>query len=101
MGGSAQDTSAFRAFSMVCLHLWCLWKYSPEDDKKWGACPCHASTYDPRTGVAFSGPASVQAPPSNVLPKLDLEMDADGYLYIQPAIMDVRNNGVIGYGRLV
>ena len=27
LGGDKNDASAFRAFSMVCLHLWCLWKY--------------------------------------------------------------------------
>ena len=30
MGGSKNDISAFRGFSMICLHLWCLWKYWPE-----------------------------------------------------------------------
>jgi rieske iron-sulfur protein len=30
LGGSKEDVSAFRMYSMVCLHLWCLWKYFPD-----------------------------------------------------------------------
>ena len=99
LGGGAKDISAFRAFSMVCLHLWCLWKYWPEDGRKRGECPCHGTMYDARTGKAYVGPASLQAAPSNVLPKLDFEADADGFLWILPPTWGVNGNGVIGYGR--
>ena len=100
MGGNANDVSAFRAYSMVCLHLWCLWKYYPSDDKKRGECPCHGSIYEIDTGRSISGPASLQAPPSNVLPKLDFEVDSDGFLWILPPVWGVNENGVVGYGRL-
>jgi len=99
LGGKSDNVSAFRVFSMVCLHLWCLWKYYPEEGRKTGECPCHASTYDPVTGRATGGPASSQAPPSNILPKLDLESDADGFLWIKKPSMNVNENGVVGYGR--
>jgi Rieske Fe-S protein len=101
MGGAKTETTSFRAYSMVCLHLWCLWKYFPEDSKKRGECPCHGSTYDVKTGTAFQGPASLQAPPSNTLPKLDFEADTDGFLWIVPPTWGVNQNGVIGYGRFV
>lgn len=100
MGGSANDVSAFRAFSMVCLHLWCLWKYYPSEDKKRGECPCHGSIYDPITGTAVAGPASLQAAPSDTLPKLDFEVDTDGFLWILPPVWGINENGVVGYGRL-
>lgn len=100
MGGSVNDVSAFRAFSMVCLHLWCLWKYYPSEDKKRGECPCHGSIYDPITGTAVAGPASLQAAPSDTLPKLDFEADADGFLWILPPVWGINENGVVGYGRL-
>ena len=100
MGGSVNDVSAFRAFSMVCLHLWCLWKYYPSEDKKRGECPCHGSIYDPVTGTATAGPASLQAAPSDTLPKLDFEADADGFLWILPPVWGINENGVVGYGRL-
>lgn len=99
MGGNSNDVSAFRVYSMVCLHLWCLWKYYPADDKKRGECPCHGSIYEVDTGRSTEGPASLQAPPSNVLPKLDLEVDSDGFLWILPPVRDVTENGVVGYGR--
>ena len=57
--------------------------------------------YNPSTGTAFLGPASVQAPPSNTLPKLDFEFDSDGFVYILPPKFGVNDNGVIGYGRFV
>jgi ubiquinol-cytochrome c reductase iron-sulfur subunit len=99
LGGDKNDASAFRAFSMVCLHLWCLWKYWPGEGRKRGECPCHGSMYDPVTGKAFAGPAALQSPPSNVLPNLDLEVDKDGYLWILPPNWNVNGNGIVGYGR--
>ena len=100
MGGSLPDVSAFRAYSMVCLHLWCLWRYDPRDGKKIGDCPCHGSTYEMATGRAVMGPAAAQAAPSNVLPMLDFEADAEGFLWILPPVWGIYGNGVIGYGRL-
>ena len=99
LGGGKNDITAVRAYSMVCLHLWCLWKYYPEDNKKRGECPCHGSVYDPTTGTAVAGPASVQAAPSNTLAQLTLEADADGSLFIMPPKFNANDNGVIGYGR--
>jgi len=101
LGGAKKDTSAFRVYSMICLHLWCLWKYWPQEGRKRGECPCHGTMYDPTTGTAFLGPASLQAPPSNVLPNLDLEADLDGFLWIKPPNFNVNANGVVGYGRFI
>jgi Rieske Fe-S protein len=101
LGGAKNDIGAFRAYSMVCLHLWCLWKYWPGENRKRGECPCHGSMYDPLTGTAFVGPASLQAPPSNTLAKLDFETDTDGFMYISPVTWGVNANGVVGYGRFV
>jgi rieske iron-sulfur protein len=101
LGGDKNDASAFRVYSMVCLHLWCLWKYWPQDGRKRGECPCHGSMYDPMTGKAFAGPASLQGPPSNVLPKLDLEMDSNGDLWILPPTWSPNANGVVGFGRYI
>ncbi len=104
LGGETNDVSAFRVYSMICLHLWCLWEYKGNDPIKPRnqlECPCHGSMYDPTTGKAFAGPASVQAAPSNVLPLLKLEADTDGKIFILPPKFDVNDNGVIGYGRYV
>ncbi len=101
LGGAKKDVSAFRVYSMICLHLWCLWKYWPQEGTKRGECPCHGSMYDPTTGTAFLGPASLQAPPSNTLPNLDLEADLNGFLWVLPPNFGVNANGVVGYGRFV
>ena len=100
-GGEKEDVSAFRAYSMVCLHLWCLWRFWPDEGRKRGECPCHGSMYDARTGKAFAGPASLQSPPSNVLPRLDLEVDDKGAIWITPPVFSANANGIVGYGRLV
>ncbi len=55
--------------------------------------------YDPTTGTAFAGPASVQAPPSDTLANLTLDIEPDGLVFILPPKFDVNANGVIGYGR--
>jgi ubiquinol-cytochrome c reductase iron-sulfur subunit len=99
LGGDKNDVSAFRMYSMVCLHLWCLWKYWPQEGRKRGECPCHGSMYDPLTGKAFAGPASLQGPPSNVLARLDLQIDDKGDIWILPPIWDPNHNGVVGFGR--
>jgi ubiquinol-cytochrome c reductase iron-sulfur subunit len=101
LGGAKNDASAFRVYSMVCLHLWCLWKYFPQDGRKRGECPCHGSMYDPFTGKAFAGPASLQGPPSNVLPKLDVEVDSEGKIWIKPPTWSPDANGIVGYGRFL
>jgi rieske iron-sulfur protein len=98
-GGDKNDVSAFRLFSTVCLHLWCLWKYWPQPGRKRGECPCYGSMYDPYTGKAFAGPASLQGPPSNVLPRLDLEADSNGNLWILPPVWSPDANGIVGFGR--
>ncbi len=99
LGGEKNEVSAFRAYSNICLHLWCLWEYKSK--RQQGECPCHGTEYDPRNGKAVKGPASVQSAPSNVLPFLELEIDEDGLMWILPPTFDVNNNGVIGYGRFL
>ncbi len=99
LGGETSDVTSFRAYSMVCLHLWCLWKYWPAEGRRKGECPCHGSIYDPLTGLAIEGPASLQAPPSNVLPKLDFEADSAGAIWVLPPVWGVNQNGVVGFGR--
>jgi len=101
LGGTKDDISSFRAYSMICLHLWCLWKYWPQEGRKRGECPCHGSMYNPVTGTAFAGPASLQAPPSNTLPQLHFETDTEGFMFISPVTWGVNANGVVGYGRFV
>ena len=110
-GGGQNDASAFRAYSMVCVHLWCLWDYKPGrqvQDPKTGRtivgnmeCPCHGSNYRVTDGVAIYGPASLQTPPNNAQPMLDLAIDSEGFVVVNPPTYTVDRNGIIGYGRKV
>ena len=110
-GGDKNEASAFRAYSMVCVHLWCLWSYKPgrkvEDPFKKRTitgnieCPCHGSNYRVTDGVAIYGPAALQTPPNNVLPNLDISIDSEGFVVIRPPTFTVDRNGIIGYGRKV
>lgn len=97
--GDVNDASAFRAYSMICVHLWCLWDYKPQRRRE--ECPCHGSIYDPCSGLAIAGPASLQTPPNNALPKLDLAVEGDGSVSVLSPTWSVNANGLIGFGRRV
>lgn len=110
-GGDKNDMSAFRVYSMVCVHLWCLWDYRPGrevKDPKTGRtivgnieCPCHGSNYRVTDGVAIYGPAALQTPPNNALPMLDIEIDSEGFVSVKPPTYTADANGIVGYGRKV
>ncbi|MDG6905369.1 MAG: Rieske 2Fe-2S domain-containing protein [Nitrososphaerota archaeon] len=78
----------FVALSRVCIHLWCLWSYVPSDDR--GICPCHGSQYIPggpagskdasEPGLAVAGPASLQTPPNNMLPVIEISISSSGVI---------------------
>jgi len=80
-----------KAYSKVCVHLWCLWDYFPNIREI--QCPCHGSVYNPDTGVAIKGPAALQPYPTNALPELKVEVDENGDIYVSQLA------GRVGYGR--
>jgi len=45
--------------------------------------------------------SSLQSPPSNVLARLDLEVDTDGNIWIKPPNWSPEGNGVVGFGRFL
>ena len=100
-GGGKKDVTAFVAFSKVCVHLWCSPNYNPSSGPMQYECPCHESIYRIPDGLSIAGPASVQPPPTDVIPILTLSTDSDGFLYVEPPIWDAYHNGVIGYGRYI
>ncbi len=98
--GNAKDASAFRAYSMICVHLWCLWRFVSERQQM--ECPCHGSIYRLKDGLAVEGPAAKQTPPNNALPMLGLEVDEKGDIWVRPPdLQSVEENGIIGYGRKI
>lgn len=78
-----------RAYSRVCIHLWCLVDYKKEKDLI--ECPCHGSQYRKEDGYAVAGPAAKQ--PNRYLPILKVEIDSNGDIYA------IGIEGEIGYGR--
>lgn len=78
-----------KAYSRVCIHLWCLVDYNKEKDVI--QCPCHGSQYRKEDGYAIAGPASQQ--PNRYLPTLKVEIDSNGDIYA------IGIEGEIGYGR--
>lgn len=109
IGGNNNDQSAFRIYSMVCVHLWCLWDYIEGREIEINGeiiignieCPCHGSNYDVRNGLSHAGPAMMQSAPNNALPTLPLEIDDKGDIWVLPPDTSLDKEGVIGLGRYV
>ncbi len=80
---------SLKSYSAVCLHLWCLVDYKSERNQI--ECPCHGSIYDPNTGIAIRGPASLQF--NKTLPEVKIEVEENGDIYANGVV------GVIGYGK--
>jgi Rieske Fe-S protein len=45
----------YALYSAKCTHQGCTVAYKPKG--QYMACPCHGSTYDPKDGTVFYGPA--------------------------------------------
>lgn len=98
--GDQATSSAFVAFSKICVHLGCSPNYIPAAQLY--ECPCHGSEYRLPDGLAIAGPASLQTPPENAIPMLTLSTDSTGQLYADVqtgAWNDVTTNGVLALGR--
>lgn len=93
----------FIAFSLVCVHLWCLMSYN--QSSRLIVCGCHNSEYVPGTGqypnnpaatnqppgMAISGPAARGTLPNNMIPVATLEISPDGTIYVTGIV------GTVGY----
>ena len=109
LGGEVNDASSFRIYSMVCVHMWCLWDYiegrevEVNGEKFTGniECPCHGSNYDVRDGLSHKGPAVLQSKPNDALPTLPLEVDENGDIWVLPPDTALESNGFVGLGRYV
>jgi len=98
MGGDANDVSAFRAYSAKSLDDACIVKYWPDNYRQTIENPCQGGMYRVADGAMTIG-AIHMAVPMTVLPHLDLSIDENGFLYVEPPSFTKDGNGVIGYGR--
>lgn len=98
MGGAANDASAFRAYSAKSIDDACIVRYWPGPERQRIENPCQGGMYRVVDGALTEG----QIYSSNklsALPHLDLTLDENGVLYIEPPKWTKTDNGVIGYGR--
>ena len=100
MGGDVNDISAFRAYSAKSLDDACIVKYWPGNYRQRIENPCQGGMYRASDGAMTVG-AIHMAVPMTVLPHLDLSIDKNGFLYVEPPSFTKHENGVIGYGREV
>lgn len=98
LGGAADDVSAFRAYSALSVGVHCQVKYWPDDGRQRMEDPCWGSMYRAIDG-AMMYPYPVMDDPPLGLPYLDLSVDENGSLYVEPPVWTMQENGVIGVGR--
>ena len=98
MGGNANDTSAYRAYSAKTLDDSCVVKYWPNDGRQRLENPCQGAMYRVIDGAMTVGKIH-RSIPMTALPYLELSMDENGMLYAEPPKWAKNENGVIGYGR--
>jgi len=71
----------FVAYDALCTHLGCSVHFDQVPVKGWENnpeqifCPCHGGVFDPKTANVLGGP------PLRPLPKIKLEIDAQGHIY--------------------
>lgn len=100
LGGDKNDTSSFRAYSALDPTSHCLMKYWPQDGRQRIEDPCISQPYRSIDGVSYNpGLTIIRAPTTGALPKLDLDVDDQGYLVVKPSIWTENKNGVVGIGR--
>ena len=100
LGGDKNDTSSFRAYSALDPTSHCLMKYWPQDGRQRIEDPCISQPYRSIDGVSYNpGLTMIRAPTTGALPKLDLDVDSQGYLVVKPPIWAENKNGVVGIGR--
>ncbi|KAF6246356.1 hypothetical protein C6990_09520 [Nitrosopumilus sp. b3] len=100
LGGDANDVSAFRAYSAVSISTdHCVTKYWPDGGRQRLEDPCWGTVYRAIDGLIIQNTDPVLITSPMALPYLDLSMDENGSLYIEPPVWTVEKNGVVGYGR--
>ncbi len=99
LGGTADDVSAFRAYSALSVGVHCQMKYWPDQGRQRMEDPCWGSIYRPIDGLMIMGERPVVNTLPIAIPYLDLSLDENGSLYVEPPVWTMDKNGVIGEGR--
>lgn len=99
MGGSKNDSSAFRAYSALSLNSHCFTKYWPQEGRKRLEDPCAGDIIRPQDGLVVINTNPMNSGIFVSQPYLGLSSDPQGYLYVEPPTWDFEKNGVVGIGR--
>ena len=98
MGGASDDISAFRAYSAKSLDDSCIVRYWPDEGRQRIENPCQGAMYRVIDGAMTYG-AIHRSTAMTALPYLDLSLDEDGMMHVNPPKFTTSENGVIGQGR--
>jgi len=98
MGGAENNTSAYRAYSAKALDDPCIVKYWPDVGRQRIENPCQGGMYRVIDGALTYG-ATHRSTAMTALPYLELSIDNNGMMYVEPPTFTPSENGVIGFGR--
>ncbi|AJW70304.1 exported protein of unknown function [Nitrosopumilus adriaticus] len=98
MGGAENDVSAFRAYSAKALDDPCIVKYWPDVGRQRIENPCQGGMYRVIDGAITYG-ATHRTTAMTALPYLELSIDKNGMMYVEPPTFTPSENGVVAYGR--
>ena len=101
LGGDADDVSAFRAYSALSVGVHCQIKYWSHEERKRMEDPCWGSIYRPIDGLMIAGERPVVNNAPVALPYLDLSMDENRSLHVEPPKWTLNENGGVGEGRSI
>ena len=101
LGGTSENASAYRVYSAKSVDDPCLIKYWEGEDRQRIENPCRGGFYRVHDGIMTNTFGSVPNTHPVALPHLDLSIDKNGFLYIEPPSFTKTENGVISYGRQV
>ncbi len=99
LGGDSTDASAYRAYSMMSVDDGCLVRYWEDEGRQRIENPCSGGFYRVIDGAMTIPYKSMFNSHPIALPHLDLSVDDDGFLYIEPPTFAKTKNGVLGYGK--
>ena len=99
LGGDAVDASAYRAYSMMSVDDGCLVRYWEDEGRQRIENPCSGGFYRIIDGAMTIPYKSMFNSHPIALPHLDLSIDEDGLLYVEPPSFTKTENGVLGYGK--
>ncbi|MDE1764746.1 MAG: hypothetical protein KGI27_00585 [Thaumarchaeota archaeon] len=102
MGGGNDSVSSYRAYSAIGLAEHCIVKYWPQDGRLRIEDPCGGDMYRPIDGYLYTRAGNPTLLQYDIgLPQLNLTVDNQGYIAVEPPTYTQDKNGVIGIGRML